>query len=98
VLTLGGHSATCFFIAATEGRHYGGPHDKSLRIIRNQAKLPYDPDRLPMPRPQLRDDADPSGKSGAKNCSSFISLNPLKSLDSDEIVRDSRNIKDLPGR
>jgi hypothetical protein len=44
-----------------------------------------------MPRPQLRDDADPSGKSGAKNCSSFISLNPLKSLDSDERIQGNPN-------
>jgi hypothetical protein len=37
------------------------------------------------------DDANPSGKSGAKNFSEFISRNPLKSLDSDERIQGNPN-------
>jgi hypothetical protein len=37
-------------------------------------------------------------KSARKNVSRFCPRNPLKSLDSDEIVRDLRIINDLPGR
>ena len=37
-------------------------------------------------------------KKAEKKVSSFKPRNQLKSLDSDEIVRDLRIIKDLPGR
>ena len=42
--------------------------------------------------------ANAEGKTVKKNLSLFFPLNPLKSLDSDEIVRDLRDIKGLLGR